>query len=86
MSQFINRDTIKKVFPITIDVLEPPCKSCKMFQPRGITNSVGEYKGIVLCIGATMNRDFSCYQRDPIVKEISPCMEDDVATIMKMVE
>ena len=44
-----------------IDIKEPPCKYCKFFRPRIITDSRGKFNGVCLCIKDDMYHDFSCF-------------------------
>lgn len=46
----------------SLNIKEPPCKSCKFFMPRALTNHVGVFKGISLCSAKEMYRDFSCWE------------------------
>ena len=46
--------------PLSIE--EPPCKHCKYWSPRAITDAKGVYSGVQLCMVEDMNHDFSCFE------------------------
>lgn len=52
----------KDMAPIKLDIQEPPCKKCKYWKPRVITNNRGEFDGVVFCVAEDMCHDFSCYK------------------------
>jgi hypothetical protein len=52
----------KDVCPITLDIKEPPCKHCKKWSPRIVTDPRGDYHSVRLCTSGYMRFDFSCYQ------------------------
>jgi len=55
----------KDKLPITLDIIEPPCKFCLHFSPRIVTNSRGDFDGIVCCLnGNGQCGDFSCFKLD----------------------
>jgi len=54
-------DYIDSAFKIT-EIKEPPCKYCKYFDPRIVTDSRGNFDGVCLCISENMCSDFSCFR------------------------
>lgn len=52
----------------------PPCRGCKNWSPRLVTDEKGEPKKVICCLADKMKPDFSCYQ-DP--KDFEPEKVDD---------
>lgn len=44
-----------------LPIKEPPCKYCKHFKPRRSYDDEGNYIGVVICHGESMELDFSCF-------------------------
>lgn len=54
-------DIALKKAPIKLDISEPPCKICKYWSPRVVTDRMGEVDSIKCCIAEKMYSDFSCF-------------------------
>lgn len=48
---------------LDLPITEPPCKHCKFFRPRIITDARGVFDGVILCHNeGDMEKDFSCFR------------------------
>ena len=57
----------KDTAPMRIEeIIEPPCKLCKYFSPRVLTNSLGDFDGVRMCVAEEMYSDFSCFVRNDV--------------------
>ncbi len=49
--------------PVTVNVEEPPCKHCKHWNPRIVTDAKGDFARVRFCIADSMYFDFSCFKK-----------------------